>query len=541
MRTNQVLARSILALFVAAFFIGDADAQTRAPGTEYFLGPTLGKVWEGADSYAGVPNAQTGTTYTIVPNDSGKLVSFSNSSPVAVTLPKAGTPGFSSGRKFIFQNIGAGTATITPTTSTICGAATLALTQNTGVIAYSDGTNYLCQNTVAAGVGAGTVPSGGTGQTTLTARSVLIGEGTSAVGFAGPSATVGAALVSAGSSADPLFTTALLAPNVSSGVNQVVVTGAATGSVPSVKAGGASGDAAEAMDFGTKGTGNLRFLTDDTAVQFSVLRTASAVNNLNVTGSTSTNVVPITTTGSGATIPIGLFPKGTSTVALGGTTVANSSVQANTVASAVDFLSLNGAATANPAYPSIIGTGTDTNVGLALQTKGVASVFVGGAANANAAFEVVNPAGTIVNHLIATPSATGAAPSLTLGGSGADANRDLSVAAAGTGNVRLGGATCTVAGATPVTCNGQRGVATTGTLTTAGATAATAYVINDSSVAATDVIQCTDLGYSGTLVTNGYPWIASCVPGSGTITVNIVNTHATSALNGTVKIGFVVF
>jgi hypothetical protein len=96
---------------------------------------------------------------------------------------------------------------------------------------------------------------------------------------------------------------------------------------------------------------------------------------------------------------------------------------------------------------------------------------------------------------------------------------------------------CTVTGATPQTCNGVSGVVTTGTLTTAAVTDA-AYVINDSSVTAASVIQCSDQGYSGTLFTAGLPELITCVPGAGTITVHISNTHATVALNGTVKIGF---
>lgn len=99
---------------------------------------------------------------------------------------------------------------------------------------------------------------------------------------------------------------------------------------------------------------------------------------------------------------------------------------------------------------------------------------------------------------------------------------------------------CTVSGATPQTCNGFQGVATTASLTTAAATNA-AYVINNSSVAATSRVHCQNLGYSGTLVTNGYPTILSCVPGAGTITVNITNTHAANAMSGTVAIGFTVF
>jgi hypothetical protein len=49
------------------------------------------------------------------------------------------------------------------------------------------------------------VPQGGTGDTTLTAHAVLIGEGTSPVAFAGPGTISGNPLISQGVSADPVF------------------------------------------------------------------------------------------------------------------------------------------------------------------------------------------------------------------------------------------------------------------------------------------------------------------------------------------------
>lgn len=87
-------------------------------------------------------NAQTGTTYTVVLADSRKLVTLNNASAIAVTLPQATTAGFASGYYFYAKAIGAGTATITPTTSTINGAASLALAQNEGALIWSNGTNY---------------------------------------------------------------------------------------------------------------------------------------------------------------------------------------------------------------------------------------------------------------------------------------------------------------------------------------------------------------------------------------------------------------
>lgn len=144
-----------------------------------------------------------------------------------------------------------------------------------------------------------------------------------------------------------------------------------------------------------------------------------------------------------------------------------------------------------------------------------------------------------VNKVTVTSAATGTAPSIQAGGASADANRNLSVKGTGTGIVALGQTICTITGASPQVCNGQRGIVTSGTLTTAAATDAT-YTITNSSVATTSLVMCTLQNYSGTLVTNGYPIVMTCVPGSGSIAVHITNTHAANALNGTVAIGFAV-
>lgn len=87
-------------------------------------------------------NAQTTTSYTIQTTDACKLVSSNNASAVAWGLPVATTTGFGIGFSFDVQNLGAGALTITPTTSTINGGATLVIAQGQGCTIISDGTNY---------------------------------------------------------------------------------------------------------------------------------------------------------------------------------------------------------------------------------------------------------------------------------------------------------------------------------------------------------------------------------------------------------------
>ena len=90
--------------------------------------------------------AVTGTTDTILSTDFSKLVTFTNAGTIAVTLPQAGSgspAAFTSGWYFTVQNIGSTTVTITPTTSTINGAASLAILGGQFTTIFSNGTNYL--------------------------------------------------------------------------------------------------------------------------------------------------------------------------------------------------------------------------------------------------------------------------------------------------------------------------------------------------------------------------------------------------------------
>lgn len=116
-------------------------------------------------------NAQTGTTYTYLNADCGKLVTHSNAMAIAATLPQANSSIFQNGWFADVQNIGAGTVTITPTVSTIDGAASLAVTTGQGLRIISNGSNYFTQRG-----GAGSVISGGT--VTSVATSAPITGGT---------------------------------------------------------------------------------------------------------------------------------------------------------------------------------------------------------------------------------------------------------------------------------------------------------------------------------------------------------------------------
>ena len=58
-------------------------------------------------------NAQTGTTYTTVLADDGKLITCDNGSPIALTIPPNGTVAYGIGTQINVMQLGAGQVTIT--------------------------------------------------------------------------------------------------------------------------------------------------------------------------------------------------------------------------------------------------------------------------------------------------------------------------------------------------------------------------------------------------------------------------------------------
>lgn len=193
-------------------------AATPAVGEIFLDTDTLKPVFGDGVSAGGVHvdgarrNAQTGTSYSVLNTDVGKLVTFSNASPVAVTLSQAGS---SSGAYFAAQskinalNIGAGTVTITPTTSTINGLSTLTLQQYEGALIWSDGTNYFA---IKGSVSAANTPGGTNGAIQYNSSGsfggavitgLVKGNGTSAPSAAAAGTDYAAA--TSGSANTPLF------------------------------------------------------------------------------------------------------------------------------------------------------------------------------------------------------------------------------------------------------------------------------------------------------------------------------------------------
>ncbi len=142
--------------------------------------PSAGAAALEAWALPGVPiraSTCTANVDTILVGDRAGYVTWSDASPCAVTLPSAASAGFGSNFVMVGCDIGAGTATITPTTSTISystgsaytsAAASMPLTTGQCAWIYSDNTNYFAIQRTGGGGGSafpltvsGTVTSGG--------------------------------------------------------------------------------------------------------------------------------------------------------------------------------------------------------------------------------------------------------------------------------------------------------------------------------------------------------------------------------------------
>lgn len=129
------------------------------------------------------------------------------------------------------------------------------------------------------------------------------------------------------------------------------------------------------ISFSTKGTGGYIFGTNSavTTQQFGISHTASAVNYVQVTGAATGNQPSITAQGSDATVILNIASKGAANILFN----ANGAEQfrSGAVASAVNAIQLNGAATGNS--PSVQARGTNTDVDLTLLPKGTGNVRFG--------------------------------------------------------------------------------------------------------------------------------------------------------------------
>jgi hypothetical protein len=134
-------------------------------------------------------NAQTGTTYTFVLTDFTKLVTLSNASPVAVTLPLESSVAWPASTQLRLLNQGAGTVTVAGAVGVTINGTPLTLAQYKGANLIKTGTNTWTFVPFASG-SASAVISSTTGSPTITTDAgatvyKFTGDGTFVVGTAG--------------------------------------------------------------------------------------------------------------------------------------------------------------------------------------------------------------------------------------------------------------------------------------------------------------------------------------------------------------------
>lgn len=244
----------------------------------------------------------------------------------------------------------------------------------------------------------------------------------------GADANIGAYLATKGTGAWRVATGGgdqLRVTNTASAVNYASITGAATGN--GVRYGVDGSDANIAWAASSKGTFGLGLYTNNfTNLQFAVSHTASAVNYYSVNGG-ATGVQPgFAATGSDANVSSAFTTKGTGGHFFSTNTFGATQFVVAHTASAVNYLQATGSTTGNEARLSV--QGTDTNAGMWVTTKGtgVIRLETGGGEQVR-----VSHTAAAVNYLNLTGSATGSAVTISTGGSDTNRSMTLTAAGTG--------------------------------------------------------------------------------------------------------------
>lgn len=139
-------------------FIFTLNGLTVSPGTGSGILTAGGGGGGGSGGGTEVVNQQNGTSYSVSSADATTLLTFNNVSPVAVSLPQAGST-IVNGWFADFQNTGTAPVTITPTVSKVDGGTAIVLYQNQGVRIASDGSDYYTQRGTFGGQTIDTLPT----------------------------------------------------------------------------------------------------------------------------------------------------------------------------------------------------------------------------------------------------------------------------------------------------------------------------------------------------------------------------------------------
>ena len=208
--------------------------------------------------------------------------------------------------------------------------------------------------------------------------------------------------------------------------------------------GGGSAAAAYATVGGTAKITGIGAQTDFYTPSGAILSTldgglAATGAYLQLTNSSATNSIN-RVIGSGTNLGLYWLTKGTSSHAFAtNNSSATVQFQVSHTASAVNYVQVTGSATGVTNFTTISSQGSDTNVNLALVSKGSGYIAFGINAATTQAFRVLGVGSSTGNLLAVSGSAAGAAPSIQAisGTSGTDTDIDLALTPKGAGNVRF--------------------------------------------------------------------------------------------------------
>lgn len=211
--------------------------------------------------------------------------------------------------------------------------------------------------------------------------------------------------------------------------NGMTLAAVATGNTPSITASGI--DTNITLRIASKGTGSIDFATGGTTRQFQVGYVASAVNYLQARGAATGAIPTLLAQGSDTNVPVAYFTKGLAShyfYSHSGTL----QFAIGPVASAVNYLQVAGQTTG--VGPTLLATGSDTNVRINFQSKGTGGFLFSLAAGSAPNFYVTG-LGTEVNYVQIQGGATGAGVNISAQGS--DANIQTNIFSKGAANIVL--------------------------------------------------------------------------------------------------------
>jgi hypothetical protein len=208
-----------------------------------------------------------------------------------------------------------------------------------------------------------------------------------------------------------------------SAVNKIFLKGAATGFNPLLQTQG--GDTNVGFEYSTFGTGSHNFYTFDrnggsSNLQFAIAHTGSAVNYVQATGAVSGFLPSISAQGSDGAVSLLLASKGgASTIFQNNGPGSATQFSVSYTSASVNYLSATGATTTN--YPTLQASGSDTNIGIQITSKGTAPIYFNTGGSNIAQFVVSNTANS-VNYLSVTGATTTGGPALQSNGSDSAVN-----------------------------------------------------------------------------------------------------------------------